>query len=265
MAYTPPTPLGQAIAGSSLPTVGALDVAQTSASVTVVDSGSTSTAGQNNQSIITGSATANSTATYALTSIEAIRVQVSGTWSGTLQFEISLDGGTTYFPVPCQLTGTTSSPTSVTANCSGIVVTTGATNFRVRASALASGTAVIKAVESVNTGSVAVANASQINFNSLMTKFVSDSNSNAALTQNVAYVASLTVSGFNPVELEITNRAGTGEIFYTLDGTTPTTSNFSGILPATISSVTLPCDGTPTLKLFTTSSGITFSAVVRGR
>ena len=265
MSYTPPTPVGQAAPASSLPTVGPLDTAPGSSTITAADAASTIVTGQGNQSIITGTPTANSAATFALASVEAVRVQISGTWSATLQFEISIDGGTTYYPTPCQLTGTTLSPTAVTADCAGIVAVAGATHLRVRATALASGTATVKVVETSNTGAVAISNASQVNFSSLMTKFVSDSNGNTALTTNVSYTASLTVSGFLPVELEITNRTGTSEIFYTLDGTTPSATNFSGVLPATLCSVTLPCDGTPTLKLFTAGTGIQFAAVVRGR
>jgi len=102
-------------------------------------------------------------------------------------------------------------------------------------------------------------------FNSLMNKFVCDSNGAAVLTASSVYTASLTVSGFNAVELEITSLTGGGAIYYTLDGTSPSTTNFSGVLPATVCSVTLPCDATPTLKLWTAVSNQYIACVVRGK
>jgi len=103
-------------------------------------------------------------------------------------------------------------------------------------------------------------------FNSLMTKQVSDSNGNAALTSSAVYTASLSTSGFTQaVELEITALTGGSAIYYTLDGSTPSTTNFSGVLPATVCSVTLPCDATPTLKLITYAANQFVAAVVRGK
>jgi hypothetical protein len=91
-------------------------------------------------------------------------------------------------------------------------------------------------------------------------KFVSSS---GTLVANTAATASLTVSGLTAVELEITNISGASTIYYTLDNSTPSSTNFSGILPATPSSVVLPCSGTPTLKLISAGTP-TWGAVVRG-
>jgi hypothetical protein len=85
------------------------------------------------------------------------------------------------------------------------------------------------------------------------------------LVANTAVTASLTITGAvtTAIELEITNISGASTIYYTLDNSTPSSTNFSGILPATPSSVVLPCSGTPTLKLISAGTP-TWGAVVRG-
>ena len=91
-------------------------------------------------------------------------------------------------------------------------------------------------------------------------KFVCDT---STLVANTSKTASLTVSGFTAVEIEITNVNGASTIYYTLDNTTPSSTNFSGILPATPCNVVLPCNGTPTLKLISAGTPI-WGASVRG-
>jgi hypothetical protein len=91
-------------------------------------------------------------------------------------------------------------------------------------------------------------------------KFVCDA---GTLVASTLETASLTVSGFTAVEIEITNINGASTIYYTFDGTTPSSTNFSGILPATPSSIVLPCNGTPTLKLISAGTPL-WGAVVRG-
>ena len=91
-------------------------------------------------------------------------------------------------------------------------------------------------------------------------KFVCDA---GTLVANTLETVSLTVSGFTAVEVEITNINGASTIYYTFDNTTPSSTNFSGILPATPSSIVLPCNGTPTLKLISAGTPL-WGAVVRG-
>jgi len=91
-------------------------------------------------------------------------------------------------------------------------------------------------------------------------KFVCDA---GTLVANTLETVSLTVSGFTAVEIEITNINGASTIYYTFDNTTPSSTNFSGILPATPSSIVLPCNGTPTLKLISAGTPL-WGAVVRG-
>lgn len=139
-----------------------VDISPATQNITVVDSGSTVTPGMNSQSIITGTPTAGSVATFNFSAIETVRVQVSGTWTGTLQSELSFDGGTTYYMVGLHQSGSTFSVASFTANLGGIANLAGATNYRVRATAAVTGTAIIKVVESINEAVTYVANAQKL-------------------------------------------------------------------------------------------------------
>lgn len=138
------------------------DTAPATQNITVVDSGSSSTTGANSQPIITGSPTANSSASFSLSSIESVVLQVTGTWTGTLQSEISFDGGTNWYVRGIHQVGITYTVSITTSNLSGIANVTGATNYRLRATAAMTGTAAVKVIESLNTTSVYLANSAQI-------------------------------------------------------------------------------------------------------
>lgn len=133
------------------------DTAPATQNITVVDSSSTSAAGANNQTIVSGTATAGSAASFTLSSIETVRVEITGVWTGTLTSEISMDGGTTWTAQGLHQGAYTTS--TFTAVFIGGANVTGATNFRIRATATITGTATVKVIESVNTQSVYVANA----------------------------------------------------------------------------------------------------------
>lgn len=133
------------------------DLTPATQNITVVDSSSSSAAGANNQTIIIGTPTAGSAASFALSSIETIRVEVTGIWTGTIATETSVDGGTTWVNQGVHQGAYTTS--SFTAGFVGGANVAGATNFRIRATAAITGTAVVKVIESVNTQSVYIANA----------------------------------------------------------------------------------------------------------
>lgn len=133
------------------------DVAPSTGTITVVDSGSTSTLSANGQNLVTGSATASSSVSFALAGIETIKVQVTGTWTGTLTSEASIDGGTTWIATGLHQGAFTTS--TFTANFVGGTNVSGATNYRLRATATITGTATVKVIESFNTASVYLANA----------------------------------------------------------------------------------------------------------
>ena len=121
--------------------------------VTVVDSVSTSATGANNQKFVTGTPTTGSAASFAISTLDTVRVQVTGTWTGTLVTEVSMDG-TNWFTNGIKQTGTSQSASSFTANFTGQMNVTGFTNVRVRATAAVTGTAVVLIAKSYNTSAI---------------------------------------------------------------------------------------------------------------
>jgi hypothetical protein len=92
----------------------------------------------------TGSLT--STTSVTLTSLGGLStaaVQITGTWSGTVQFEGSIDGGTTWNLVNAQVPTTGALVTSSTANGNWAVDVGGCSGFRVRCTIFTSGTIVV--------------------------------------------------------------------------------------------------------------------------
>jgi hypothetical protein len=126
------------------------DPAVTSGSITTVDAGSTTPASLiAGQSLITGSATANSTVSASVSGVSSFSVQLSGTWTGTVQFEKSIDGGTTWASVGLNGVGATGTVTTVTgagANANALLHGNAGnlTNVRVRCTAYTSGTVTVK-------------------------------------------------------------------------------------------------------------------------
>lgn len=148
-----------------LPTLaaGATDSVLASASITVQDTGSTSTSSANSQAIVTGSPTAGSVAAFALANgYASARFQVTGTWTGTLTAEGSADGGTTWTAVGVHQNGTSYSSSSFTANFEGVAPISGFTNIRIRATAAMTGTATVASVQTVNPGAVYIGNAGNL-------------------------------------------------------------------------------------------------------
>lgn len=133
------------------------DVAPATQNITIVDSASVTTGMANNQSIIIGTPTAGSAATFNLSSIETVRIEVTGIWTGTISTEISIDGGTVWVAQGVHQGAYTTS--SFTQGFVGGANVAGATQFRVRATAAITGTVVVKIIESTNTQSVYIANA----------------------------------------------------------------------------------------------------------
>lgn len=138
------------------------DVAPATQNITAADVATTTTAGANNQSIFTGTPTAGSVASFNVATIQSIDVQVTGTWTGTLQVESSLDGGTTWYKNGGHQKGVTFNSASFTSNFQVATNIAGTTMFRVRAIAAWTGTATVKVVESINADSVYILNALQL-------------------------------------------------------------------------------------------------------
>lgn len=134
------------------------DVTPATVNVTTADIASSTASGASSQSIVTGTPTAGSAAAFSLSSWETAAIQVSGTWTGTLQVEVSTDGGTTYYPRPGYISGTTAQSATFTANVLVHVNVAGCTHVRIRATAAMTGTATVRCAESDSTSIAFIAN-----------------------------------------------------------------------------------------------------------
>ncbi len=150
--------LGQTVPASSIPVVTQPDNQPSTQNVTIVDSASTTTAYANNQNFITGTPTTGSAASFTLSSYESIEILVTGTWTGTLQTEVSMDNGTTWFTRGVKQTGAAYIGSSYTANFEGGMNFGGMTNVRVRAVAAMTGTAIVRVNASINPASLIISN-----------------------------------------------------------------------------------------------------------
>lgn len=142
------------VKSSSVP----LDVILGPLNITVVDSGSTSTPQANGQVAITGSPTAGSVALFTVASYQSVEAAATGTWTGTLSSEVSFDGGTTWFTRGLKQVGSAYLASTFTQNFEGGANASGITNYRVRATAAMTGTAVIRTTLSANEGSLIISN-----------------------------------------------------------------------------------------------------------
>lgn len=143
--------------------------------ITVIDSASTTTIEANGQNFITGTPTAGSAASFVLTNEYSIAMQVTGTWTGTLQIEISLDGGTTWSPNAVNQDGTSYILNAFSGNFTGRANTVGYTNFRIRAITAITGTAIVRITEAVGINTLYINNA---------LKLVDNAGDTAAITAN---------------------------------------------------------------------------------
>lgn len=146
----------QPINGTVTANVGTTtNTAPATQNITAQDTASTTTAVANGQNFVTGAPTANSAASFALASgFDTVRIQVTGTWTGTLSVEESVDGGTTWVAFNVHQGAYTTG--SFTGNFEGLGVIAGCTNVRVRATAAWTGTATIAVVQTISAGAVYV-------------------------------------------------------------------------------------------------------------
>ena len=116
-------------------------------SVTARDTSSTSFSGGSSQLIVSGTATASSTATFTTeASMNTLRFVVSGNWTGTLQSEQTMDG-VTWIRTALHFPGISNPAYTFTANSSGVVDIAGTVAYRLRSTAAMTGTAYITAVQ----------------------------------------------------------------------------------------------------------------------
>jgi hypothetical protein len=102
------------------------------------------------QSIVTGTAAAGSTASFTFSTEETVRIQVTGSWSGTLQLEKSMDGGTTWVTTSGHVSGTGAFASTFTQNFIASVNCAGQTQLRVRSTATWTWTATVKVIVTAN-------------------------------------------------------------------------------------------------------------------
>jgi hypothetical protein len=133
--------------------------------ITIQDTASTTTVVTNGQNFITGTPTAGSAASFVLSNEYSVIVQVTGIWTGTLQIEVSMDGGTTWSPNSVTQDGTNYTLNAFTGNFTGRANTVGYTNYRVRAIAAITGTATVKVTEAVGPSTVYINNPIKITDN----------------------------------------------------------------------------------------------------
>jgi len=146
-------------------TNNALNVSQVSASdtfttgnITTQDTSSTSTTYFNNQVWYSGTPTTGSVFSVTTAGIETGMVEISGTWTGTLQIEISVDSGVNWITHAIHQIGSPNFITSATNNVTGSLNLGGKTNFRVRAISAITGTAIVRLISSQNPSSTYIAN-----------------------------------------------------------------------------------------------------------
>jgi hypothetical protein len=219
---------------NSTPTGVAADIKPATQAITAQDTASTSTSQANGQIAITGTPTAGSAAVFALSSIEAVEVQVTGTWTGTLSTEISMDGGITYYTNGGKQTGSSYQGSSYTANFELKTNVAACTHFRVRATAAWTGTATVRIVESVNAATVVITN--PLTLRDATTQSISNT-IKAASTAAVATDTALVVA-ISPNNTPLVSNNALGSV---TPGTAGTQSEMAGMVYE--STVTTPTNG----------------------
>jgi hypothetical protein len=251
---------GQAVKANSLPVAlpSDPDVRPAPATITAVDTSSSTGSGQNGASIVTGSPTLNSFVTQAINGASTARLQLSGSWVGTLALEQSVDGGSAYGAMGCHINGTLYSGSQVTGNGIFDCELAGATNFRVRATSFVSGgTAVLTETITSVTGVVKILNSVAIK----------DNASGAALTIKPASTAP---AATDPAVV-VTLSPNTGEVGTPATGVTQPTGGIgiSGWLSAiyqklagTLTVLTTAVGTTSTDASGTIATGGTYQTIV---
>lgn len=135
-----------------------IDVELNGGNITVVDTGSTTTSVYGGQVWYTGTATVGSVAAFSVTSQETVMLLIKGTWTGTLQSEVSVDNGTTWLAHSIHLIGSSIFSASFTANVIGSLNISTKNMYRVRAVSAMTGTAQAFIVYGLSPSSIYIAN-----------------------------------------------------------------------------------------------------------
>jgi hypothetical protein len=136
-----------------------LDTTSATIAITAADVASTTVTQFSGQTSTSGTPTTGSSAVMALGSVQTSMIIVTGTWTGTLQVEVSSDGGVTYQPRAMHVLGSPIFAATVTGNVVGSINATAKTHVRMRAVSTITGTAQIRFVGSANQSNVYIGNA----------------------------------------------------------------------------------------------------------
>lgn len=228
LGSTAPT-VGSKTSANSLPVVIASDqatvpvtatpVADTTPAtqnITAQDVASTTTVVAYGQSFITGTPTAGSAATFAVPTWESGHLLITGTWTGTLVFEASPDGGTTWVTRRLQVEGVNGMCVSTTANLAGIIGLVAITHVRVRSTAAWTGTATIRLVQSVGVSVVLNVAASQ-----------AVTAGTPTITQVASSATSVTLKAANAGRFGLTIQNDSTSTLYVAFGATASTTSYT--------------------------------------
>lgn len=159
------TPIGGVLTIQGPNTGGALassflDTNPATQSITTLDSGTSSLVGANGQVFYFGTPTANSAASFVLSSIGTVTLQATLLGSGgTMVVETSMDGGSFWMRPNVYQPSTQFYSNGFTLPFSAVVNTAGLTNIRVRSTVSWTGSATILIHETVNSRPMTIADA----------------------------------------------------------------------------------------------------------
>src|SRR3990167_443842 len=142
----------------------------------------------------------------------SVSVTVTGTWSATLQFEASTDG-TTYVAITGYPMPSGAGVTSTTANGTWVFNIAARNNFRVRASALASGTAVVavKASTALSRQEGAVGGGGRLTANTIPKALDASTLTDSSITDNGTTISTsetLTLGAYTATRVPFFGTAG---------------------------------------------------------
>jgi hypothetical protein len=215
-------PAGQTTKSASVPTVGPSDpdYRPAAGAITVVDSATASVAGDNAINLITGAPTPNSFQSWAINGQSSAICTITGTWTGTLQFEGSGDSAS-YVAMTMRERGSSYGAAATTGNGIFQGDTSGLTNLRVRATAAMTGTASAQCAFSASSGPIQVQNPIRLFDNASNQQATIKPANTPPVATDPALVVALSPNG-------ATGADGSGAI--TLGGTAQ--ALFSGATPA---------------------------------
>lgn len=231
MAYTSKFSIDQTTPGTTNAVAPVpVDLFPATQNITAQDVGTSTVAGFQGQTFIIGTPTANSAATFALSGVTSVNIQLTGIWTGSLRVEASTDTGTTYVSKFSRLPGTVfAGAATVTSNAFLIAAVSGCTQIRIRSIAAWTGTATVKISESVNDHLADVLNPIRLLDSTTSTLMTIKAASTAALATDTSVVTSLNPNTPLPAGTNVV-----GHVVVDTGSTTTATQSTAANLNATV-------------------------------